>query len=1111
MSTFKRLIGSSLFVFVFASLALAQESRALVDNTAKPEGPLVTATAGADRIRFSSPGSVVQLRLEIYNEAGQKLFDTELRGNVLDWHLQDGSGQRLQPGSYACVLTIKSLSGRLSQRVGLMAVNGEGASVAPAEPAQLSQAQQQTIGPVESDGAFTVRSQNEAESLTVVAHDGADGQVARTKGALSFRLGDFLGGNDKEQMRLTEEGNLGIGTDKPQAKLDVAGSIRTTKGIEFSDGTVQTTGLSGRKTANGNLVPNATGSGTQDRLAKWLDNSGTLGDSLLSEAGGNIVNNGTNIQMTAAPSASVDTNLIFVNGFDRTTGMIASPTPAFSALNGPYFAMRGNSYSKIPGQHGLFSISAGSLAGPVGNDGTIVFLTGADQVRMVIKPSGDIGVGTTTPVTKFDVVGNINTSTQYNIGGNRVFSIPGTFNTFVGAGAGNSNTSGTENSFFGAQAGQSNTSGSSNSFFGHSAGLINTTGNSNAFFGSGAGFNNTSGSENAFFGGGVGVSNTTGSLNSFFGASAGSNNSTGNSNSFFGDTAGSQNTTGCCNSFFGQAAGFLNNTGGNNSAFGFNAGYWTTTGQSNSFFGSNAGNANSTGGGNAFVGTDAGFANGAGNFNSFFGNQAGRNNTASNNSFFGQNAGFSNTTGTFNSFFGLAAGFANTDGFYNSFFGYRAGAATAGPTASANSFFGNQAGEANTSGHNNSFFGASAGQFNSTGTGNSFFGSAAGYFNSTGINNSFFGIEAGMNNTAGANSFFGFSAGRANTTGTDNVFVGGFTGQANTTGASNTFVGRGAGSFNTEGSFNSFFGASAGQNNTTSCCNSFFGVSAGHGNTTGINNSFFGAEAGAANDTNTDNSYFGRGAGALTVANNNSFFGSMAGDVNTMGGNNAFFGASAGGSNTSGSSNSFFGEMAASANSTGSGNIVIGSVAGLNLVTGNNNIYLANAGAEESNTIRIGTEGTQTATFIAGINGINVNPSSSVVVNSNGQLGIIVSSRRYKKDIRSMGDASSNLMRLRPVTFLYRPEYAAGDQTLQYGLIAEEVAKVYPDLVSFGTDGKPQTVRYHLLSTMLLNEVQKQESHILSQAQQLKSQTQQIADLENRLRRLESLLLSKRR
>ena len=103
-----------------------------------------------------------------------------------------------------------------------------------------------------------------------------------------------------------------------------------------------------------------------------------------------------------------------------------------------------------------------------------------------------------------------------------------------------------------------------------------------------------------------------------------------------------------------------------------------------------------------------------------------------------------------------------------------------------------------------------------------------------------------------------------------------------------------------------------------------------------------------------------------------------------------------------------------------------------------------------------------------------------------------------------MGDASSMLMRLRPVTFLYRPEYVAGDQTLQYGLIAEEVAKVYPELVAFGADGKPQTVRYHLLSTMLLNEVQKQEMHIQSQAQRLQSQAQQITDLEARLRRLEA-------
>ena len=131
-----------------------------------------------------------------------------------------------------------------------------------------------------------------------------------------------------------------------------------------------------------------------------------------------------------------------------------------------------------------------------------------------------------------------------------------------------------------------------------------------------------------------------------------------------------------------------------------------------------------------------------------------------------------------------------------------------------------------------------------------------------------------------------------------------------------------------------------------------------------------------------------------------------------------------------------------------------------------------------------------------------------------------------------MGNASSKLMMLNPVTFRYKPEYAHGDQTLQYGLIAEEVEKVYPDLVQYAADGKVLTVRYHLLNTMLLNEYQKQQRAlqaqqqqmqqqqclILSQTQQLKAQAQAMTnqaqqnaaqaqhlnDLELRLRRLEA-------
>ena len=104
------------------------------------------------------------------------------------------------------------------------------------------------------------------------------------------------------------------------------------------------------------------------------------------------------------------------------------------------------------------------------------------------------------------------------------------------------------------------------------------------------------------------------------------------------------------------------------------------------------------------------------------------------------------------------------------------------------------------------------------------------------------------------------------------------------------------------------------------------------------------------------------------------------------------------------------------------------------------------------------------------------------MINGQGQLGIQTSSRRYKEDIQDMGDASRGLMQLRPVTFHYKPEYADGPRTLQYGLIAEEVAAVYPDLVLYDPKtGQPQTVAYHLVNAMLLNEVQKQHRQILAQ------------------------------
>jgi hypothetical protein len=187
--------------------------------------------------------------------------------------------------------------------------------------------------------------------------------------------------------------------------------------------------------------------------------------------------------------------------------------------------------------------------------------------------------------------------------------------------------------------------------------------------------------------------------------------------------------------------------------------------------------------------------------------------------------------------------------------------------------------------------------------------------------------------------------------------------------------------------------------------------------------------------------------------------------------------------NTTGNRNAALGQAALFSNTTGSNNIGLGTNAGLNLTTGSNNIDIGSGGlAAEANTTRIGTQGTQTRAFIAGISGTAVS-GSAVVVNGAGQLGIVVSSARYKHDIQDMGLKSSALLKLRPVTFRYNNDPA---NTLQYGLVAEEVARVYPELVTRGPDGKVQTVNYLTLTSMLLNELQKQNVENRRQAEELR-------------------------
>jgi hypothetical protein len=215
------------------------------------------------------------------------------------------------------------------------------------------------------------------------------------------------------------------------------------------------------------------------------------------------------------------------------------------------------------------------------------------------------------------------------------------------------------------------------------------------------------------------------------------------------------------------------------------------------------------------------------------------------------------------------------------------------------------------------------------------------------------------------------------------------------------------------------------------------------------------------------------------------------------------------GSNATGSGNTADGDEALSNNTTGTANIAVGTLAGSNLTSGSHNIDIGNGGkAGESNVIRIGTKGVQTRALIAGINNSPVF-GSPVLVNANGRLGIQASSARFKHDIRDMGDASDLLMKLRPVTFRYREDPKG---TVQYGLVAEEVATVYPDLVTYGEDGKPETVADHVVPAMLLNEMQKQvrenqrkDTRIVVLQRQLVAQQRQINALQRETARIDML------
>jgi len=372
--------------------------------------------------------------------------------------------------------------------------------------------------------------------------------------------------------------------------------------------------------------------------------------------------------------------------------------------------------------------------------------------------------------------------------------------------------------------------------------------------------------------------------------------------------------------------------------------------------------------------------------------------------------------------------------------------------SSENTFLGDSALVSNTTGVSNTAIGDSALAFNTTGSRNTATGDNALFVNTTGNDNTASGFEALTNNTIGNdNTATGFEALSNNTTGSGNT-ANGFQALFNNTAGNNTASGNQA-----------LF------NNTTGTSNTASGSVALLGNTTGIANTADGANALLSNTT---------------------------GFNNTANGFQALF------SNTTGNNNTANGADALLSNTTGNNNIAVGFQAGLNLTTGNNNIDVGNAGvAGESRRIRIGTAGTQTKTFIAGIRGVTtVNANAiPVLIDSAGQLGTMSSSKRFKKEIKPMDQTSQAILGLKPVTFHYKSDNTA---TPQFGLIAEEVAEVNADLVVRDDQGKPYTVRYEAVNAMLLNEFLKEHRTVQEQKETIAQLKQDFAEQQKQIEAL---------